>query len=289
MSPVSVRIIRGEGMIENKYFWLKLKEDFFNDPDIKLIKSQKDGKDYIILYLQLQLLSLRTEGLLRHKDIIPYTPDMLSSLTDTPVGVVKQAIELFIALGMIEQWDDGTLYMSEMQKLIGKESESAERVRRHREKQLALQCNNDVIKSNTEIEIDLEKEKEINNTPKISRNVSNLKEVFEHYMTLDLVNHRSYTKDMQRAIEIALKNNHYDIDYCKTLLDRHKAVVEMTKHTEFPVKARSLYEFFGQKVYGCKNLICTEYEEGGKLFEKYLKDVKSKVDISDFEVVYQDG
>lgn len=149
--------------MSKKFYWLKLKEDFFNDPDIKLIKAQKDGKDFLILYLQLQLLSLRNEGILRHKDVIPYTPDMLSTLTDTPKSIVEQGIKLFINLGMIEQWDDGTLYMLEMQKLIGHESESAARVRKHRENQKLLQCNEEVTKSNTEIEREkeLEKEKDI--------------------------------------------------------------------------------------------------------------------------------
>ena len=151
-------------MANKKYYWLKLKEDFFSNPDIKLLKSQKDGKDYIILYLQLQLISLRNEGILRHKNILPYTPDMLATLTDTSVGIVKQAVELFISLGMVEQWNDGTLYMSEMQKLIGRESESTERVRRHREiknqQLLPLHCNADVTKSNTELEKELEIDKE---------------------------------------------------------------------------------------------------------------------------------
>jgi len=117
-----------------------------------------------------------------------------------------------------------------------------------------------------------------------------LRSVYDHYQTLGLINHRSYTADMQRAIESAMKNNHYDIDYCKTLLDRHKQVVEITKTSDYKVKARSLYEFFGQKVFGAKNLICSEYEEGGKLFEKHLKQEKAAaIDITGYEVVYQDG
>lgn len=94
--------------------------------------------------------------------------------------------------------------------------------------------------------------------------------VFDHYMTLDLKRHRTYTNDMQKAIETAMKNNKYDEEYCKTLLDRHKQVVEATKNTDYPVKERGLAEFFGQKVYGAKHLICSEYEEGGKYYEDYI-------------------
>lgn len=117
-----------------------------------------------------------------------------------------------------------------------------------------------------------------------------VKSVFDHYQTLNLINHRSYTKEMQQAIISAMKNNQYDIEYCKTLLDRHKAVVEMTKDSEYQVKPRSLQEFFGQKVFNAKHLICSEYDEGGKYYEKYLKgDREEKIDISSFEMVYVDG
>lgn len=77
---------------------------------------------------------------------------------------------------------------------------------------------------------------------------------------------------MVKAIKKAMKNNKYDIEYCKTLLERHKQVVEKTKETQYPVKARGLSEFFGQKVWGATHLICSEYEEGGKYYEQYIKD-----------------
>lgn len=115
-------------------------------------------------------------------------------------------------------------------------------------------------------------------------------DIFDYYQKLDLVKHRSFTTEMKRAIEYAMKNNQYDIEYCKTLLDRHKAVVEMTKDSEYQVKPRSLQEFFGQKVFNAKHLICSEYDEGGKYYEKYLKgDREEKIDISSFEMVYVDG
>lgn len=148
-----------------KYYWLKLKENFFSEPDIKLMKSMPNGKDYVILYLQLQLMSLKSEGILRYKDLIPYTAEMLATLTDTNVDTVKCAVDTFEKLKLVEIWDDGTIYLSEMQKLIGSEGQSAERVRRHREQRKALtpplQCNALETKSNIEIEKEIELEKEI--------------------------------------------------------------------------------------------------------------------------------
>ena len=145
-----------------KYYWLKFKDDFFEEEDTKLIEAMPCGKDYIIFLLKLQLKSIRTEGLLKYKGIIPYSIDMLSTITNTDSKIVKQAIDLFSDLKLLEIWEDGTIYMNSIQQLIGTETESASRVRKHREMKLLqsnaqlLQCNEQVTKSNTEIDIEIE-------------------------------------------------------------------------------------------------------------------------------------
>jgi predicted phage replisome organizer len=162
-----------------RYYWLKLKDNFFDEEDIKLVESMPNGKDYIIFFLKLQLKSIKTEGILKYKNIIPYTPEMLSTITNTNVDVVKGAIDLFKELKMLEIWDDGTIFMNEVINLIGSESDSAERVRRLREKN-SLQCNAkmlqsnaDVTKCNTEIEkeldIDIEKDTTLSTKPIVDR------------------------------------------------------------------------------------------------------------------------
>lgn len=94
----------------------------------------------------------------------------------------------------------------------------------------------------------------------------NYREIFDYYLTLGLVRHGKYTKAMDDAIKSAMKNNGYSIDDCKQLLDRHKRTVEATKNSQYPVRPRPLHEFFGQKAYQAKHLICAEYEEGGKYY-----------------------
>lgn len=102
------------------------------------------------------------------------------------------------------------------------------------------------------------------------------KEIYDYYLSLDLIKHRAYTEDMSKAIKKAMKSNKYSVDYCKTLLERHEKVVKLTKESSYPVKARGLTEFFGQKVFNATHLICSEYEEGGKYYEQYIKDEKPK-------------
>lgn len=117
-----------------------------------------NGKDYILFYLKLLLESIDHEGQLRFSDTIPYNEQMLSVITNTNIDVVRSAMDIFKELNMIDIFDDQTIYMAEVNKLIGSETTSAERVRKHRQSQKLLQCNADVTKCNTELEKEKEKE-----------------------------------------------------------------------------------------------------------------------------------
>ena len=139
-------------MAENgKYYWLKLKRDFFKRHDVRIIEEMPNGKDYILFYLKLLLESIDHEGELRFSDTIPYNEQMLSVITSTNIDIVRSAMKVFVELNMIDIFDDQTIYMVETQKLIGSESQSSERVRKYRENKRLLQCNTDVTKCNTDV------------------------------------------------------------------------------------------------------------------------------------------
>ena len=123
--------------MEKKYYWLKLKRDFFKRHDIRIIEAMPNGKDYILFYLKLLCESVDHEGKLRFSESVPYNAEMLSIITDTNRDTVQAAVDIFVELGMMEKLDDGTLYMTECQKLIGCETAWAEKKREYREK-LAL-------------------------------------------------------------------------------------------------------------------------------------------------------
>lgn len=150
---------------EKKRYWLKLDKDFLKSPQIKVIKNLPNGKDYIIFYLSLMLESIETVGHLRFTSLIPYNDEMLSAVTDTNIDIVRSAIKLFCELGIIKIFDDGTIFIPTVPKMTGKECESAERVRKYRNKLKeneikALQCNTEVTKCND----NKEKDKQIINT-----------------------------------------------------------------------------------------------------------------------------
>lgn len=151
-------------MSEKKFYWLKLKKDFFKRHDIKIIEDMENGKDYILFYLKLLCESVDHSGSLRFSDTIPYSEKMLSTITGTNIDIVRSAMKVFTSLEMIGILDDQTIYMREVEKMIGGESDSAERVRRHRalKEAQSLQCNGVVTICNTDIDIekDIDKEQE---------------------------------------------------------------------------------------------------------------------------------
>lgn len=169
-------------MAENKkFYWLKLKRDFFKRHDIRIIEEMPNGKDYILFYLKLLLESIDHEGRLRFSETIPYNENMLAVITNTNIDIVKSAMKIFNQLNMVEILDDSTIYMNEVNKLIGCETSVAERVRKHRENAKMLQCNTDVTKCNTEIDIDKDIDIELNKDIEIKKekNINEEKELIE--------------------------------------------------------------------------------------------------------------
>jgi len=122
-------------MTQNKkYFYLKLKENFFDSEEMKLLESQKNGVEYQCLYLKMCLLSLKNEGQLSFKGAIPYDIQMISTILRVNIDTVRTGIDLFSKLKLIDICDNGAMFMSDIQTLIGHGSTEAERKKIYREK-----------------------------------------------------------------------------------------------------------------------------------------------------------
>lgn len=141
-------------MAEKRYYWLKLKRDFFKRHDIQIIEDMPNGKEYILFYLKLLCESVDHNGSLRFSNQIPYNENMLSSVTRTNVDIVRSAIQVFVGLNMMEILDDGTIFMGEVHKMLGScaDNDNANRQRRFRErkKELALCDRYDSVTKNNE-------------------------------------------------------------------------------------------------------------------------------------------
>ena len=145
-------------MAEKKYFWLKLKDDFFKDKRIKKLRKIAGGDTYTIIYLKMQLLSLSTNGVLVYEKLEPSFAEEIALQIDEESDNIAITIEFLLNTGLLEELDENNFLMTETIKCIGKEGASAKRVREHREKIKALQCNDNLTKCNTEKEIEKELE-----------------------------------------------------------------------------------------------------------------------------------
>ncbi|WP_306398483.1 phage replisome organizer N-terminal domain-containing protein [Enterococcus faecium] len=158
-------------MSDNKrYYYLKLKENFFDSDEMVLLESMPDGYIYSNILLKLYLRSLKHEGKLMFNDRIPFNSTMLATITRHSVGVVEKAVQIFRDLQLIDVLDNGAIYMSDIQSFIGKSSTEADRKREYRKKieeakrnlitggQVSDKCPD---KTTPELEIEIEKEKDI--------------------------------------------------------------------------------------------------------------------------------
>ncbi len=158
---------------DKKYYWLKLKRDFFKRHDIQIIEGMDNGKDYILFYLKLLCESVDHEGNLRFSKEIPYDDKMLATITRTNVDVVRTAVKIFTSLGMMELLDDGTYYMNKIEEMIGSETYWAEKKRIQRKATKELDnvqllsndcptCPSKSIEKEIDIELEKDTDKELN-------------------------------------------------------------------------------------------------------------------------------
>lgn len=167
-------------MADNKkYYYLKLKENFFESDEAIILESMPDGYIYSNILLKLYLRSLKNDGLLMFNNLIPYNAQMLATITRHQIGTVEKAIQIFRDLQLIEILDNGAIYMTNIQNFVGKSSTDADRKRIEYAKakqlgQISMKC---AEKSPPEIEIELDKERELDK--KIDINIDKELEVEE--------------------------------------------------------------------------------------------------------------
>jgi predicted phage replisome organizer len=167
----------GEKMSDNKkYYYLKVKENFYETEELIVLQSMQDGYLYSDILMKLYLRSLKSEGKLMFRDRIPYNPTVLAQVVRHSVGVVEKALNVFKELELIEILDNGAIYMLDIQSLIGRGSSEAERKAKYRKK---IENNKKLLGDGTmshemsgqspgqfppeielELEIELEREKE---------------------------------------------------------------------------------------------------------------------------------
>ncbi|WP_432772701.1 phage replisome organizer N-terminal domain-containing protein [Francisella salimarina] len=144
-----------------KYYWLKLKNNFFSQREIKKIRKIPGGDTYVIIYLKLQLHSLENVGQILYAETEENICEQLSYDLDEDIKNIQITLKILEMNKLIEKHENQDISMIETKELIGTESESASRVRKHRNKKKALQCNQAVTGSNKLVTTETEQYKQI--------------------------------------------------------------------------------------------------------------------------------
>jgi len=114
------------------YYFLKLKEDFFDQREIVVLEGSKDGILYVNILLKLYLKSLQHNGKLLLNEATPLSAEMIALLTRHEVGTVERAMRAFMQLGLVEILEGNIFYMPEIEEMTGKGSSDGERKARYR-------------------------------------------------------------------------------------------------------------------------------------------------------------
>ncbi|WP_405379195.1 phage replisome organizer N-terminal domain-containing protein [Phascolarctobacterium sp.] len=210
-----------------KYYYMRLKESFFDDDAVKILEAMPDGYLYSNILLKLYLKSLKFNGRLMYNERIPYNAGVLATLTNHSVGVVEKALKTFEDLGLIEVLDNGAIYMLDIQNYIGKSSTEADRKREYRnqieeEKQLLLGQMSGQMSDKIPPEIEIKKEKEIE-TETESRERIDYQRVAALYndTCVSFPRLKSLSDTRKKAIKARLKTYTYE-DF-KTLFTKAEA------------------------------------------------------------------
>ena len=200
-----------------KYYYLRLKENFFDSDELKILESMKDGYLYSNILLKLYLRSLKNDGKLVVNDRIPYNAEMLASVTGHQIGTVKQALSIFKDLGLIDVLENGAIYMLDIQNFIGRGSSEADRKREYRQRietdRTNVQTNLRQISEKSPPEI--EKERKIDKELYIEKDID--------IDTLSLCEQKSLIHDIwEDAFDLITANVKKSLD---NLVDEYGAVI----------------------------------------------------------------
>lgn len=128
-----------------KYYWMKLREDFFDDDAIEWLEEHPKGKEYALFYLKLCLKSLKTNGLLIRTVgtiLVPYDTRKLADITKTDYDTAIVAMELLKNIGLVEILESGEICLPRMEEMIGSETDKAMLMRKLRAQKNLIEGNN---------------------------------------------------------------------------------------------------------------------------------------------------
>lgn len=222
-------------VVKNKrYYWIQLAQDFFKSKEMKLLRKIAGGDTHTIIYLKMMLISLEDGGHIYYDGLADNLAEEIALMIDENVEDIKITLLFLESKGLLTRKNDRDYFLEQVPEMVGSETASARRVRKFRENQLALQCNNDVTKRNGDIDIDIEKdidteiEKDIDQNPvaliveeyqsRIAPLDGTQFEILKEFITLDGME----AKVVLKAIGLAADNGKRNFSYIRAILTNWK-------------------------------------------------------------------
>ena len=217
--------------VKNKrYYWIQLTQDFFKSKEMKLLRKIAGGDTHTIIYLKMMLISLEDGGCIYYDGLADNLAEEIALMIDENVEDIKITLLFLESKGLLTRKNDRDYFLEQVPEMVGSETASARRVRKFRENQLALQCNNDVTKRNGDIEkdIDTEIEKDVDENPvaliveeyqsRIAQLDGTQFEILKEFITLDGME----AKVVLKAIGLAADNGKRNFSYIRAILTNWK-------------------------------------------------------------------
>ena len=223
--------------LKNKrYFWIQLTQDFFKSKEMKLLRKIAGGDTHTIIYLKMMLISLEDGGRIYYDGLADNLAEELSLVIDENIEDIKITLIFLESKGLLTKKSDRDYFLEQVPEMVGSETASTRRSRKHRESQKVLQCNNYATKCNGDIEIDIDIDKELDKEKDIDLDKNPIEiiveeyqsriamldgtqfEILKEFVTLDGME----AKVVLRAIGLAADNGKRNFSYIKAILTNWK-------------------------------------------------------------------
>ena len=195
-----------------RYYWLQLKDDFFNSKEMKLMRKLPGGEEITIIYLKMMLASLAEQGKLYFEGLAEDLAEELSLIIDEDPEAIRLTLMFLTKKKLLTTSDNYQFNLEQVPEMVGSETASTRRSRKHRETQKLLQCNTTATKGNGDIDIDID----------IDKGQKPQTDVYEEiikYLNEKIGSHfKPTSKSTQRLINGRLSEN-YTIEDFKYVID----------------------------------------------------------------------
>ena len=284
--------------VKNKrYYWIQLTQDFFKSKEMKLLRKIAGGDTHTIIYLKMMLISLEDGGCIYYDGLADNLAEEIALMIDENVEDIKITLLFLESKGLLTRKNDRDYFLEQVPEMVGSETASARRVRKFRENQLALQCNNDVTKRNGDIDIekdiDTEIEKDIDENPvaliveeyqsRIAPLDGTQFELLKEFITLDGME----AKVVLKAIGLAADNGKRNFSYIRAILTNWKndgvltiaAVEERERaYKESKISKRSGNQKSNVPEWSQPNYVNTTSEEDKEELEKRKRELLERLE-----------